>query len=219
MKTFGGWHFPDHEQHLIEWLTKVNETVDGRLRYQGKKQDLALSFCKQKRVAVDVGAHIGLWSFYLAQQFEYLHAFEPVAEHRRCFDMNVVGCEVDPGFRLNLHECALGDHEGSIAMHTSQGSSGDSWVNGAGDIPLRTLDSFELQDVDFIKLDCEGGELSALKGAEQTLLRCKPCVIVEQKPGRADKFGLPPTGAVQYLESLGAKLKAKMSGDYVLAWD
>lgn len=216
MKHFGGWAFPDHEQHLIEWLSKVNETVDGRLRYQGKKQDLALSFCKRKRVAVDVGAHVGLWSYYLAIKFDHLHAFEPVAAHRQCFDMNVPDPLADD---VTLHACALGDHEGSISMHTSQGSSGDSWVSGEGDIPLRTLDGFDLQDVDFIKIDCEGGELAVLKGAEQTLLRCKPCIIVEQKPGRAQKFGLTETAAVDYLQSLGAQLKAQKSGDYILAWD
>ena len=82
-----------------------------------------------------------------------------------------------------------------------------------------TLDSFDLQDVDFIKLDCEGYELFALRGAEETLKRCRPCVIVEQKPNRAQRFGLPQTGAVDYLQSLGAKLRAKMAGDYILSFD
>jgi hypothetical protein len=51
------------------------------------------------------------------------------------------------------------------------------------------------------------------------LKRCKPCVMVEQKPGRAEKFGLARTEAVTYLQSLGAVLRKEMSGDYLLTWD
>lgn len=213
MKQFGGWSFPDHEQHLLEWMRKVNDLQTGRLRYQGKKQDAALQWCTDKRVAVDVGAHIGLWSFYLAKQFGAVHSFEPVAAHRECFAVNVT----EP--TVTLHACALGDHDGAISISTENGSSGNSFINGAGDIPLKRLDDFDLEDVDFIKLDCEGGELPALRGGEEMLKRCHPCVIVEQKPGRAQKFGLEETGAVDYLRGLGAHLRTAISGDYILSWD
>lgn len=212
MKAFGGWTFPDHEKHLIDWLAKVRDEKDGRLRYQGKKQDLAISFCKQKRLALDVGGHIGLWSHYLTQQFEMVHAFEPVADHRECFAVNVTAKNVI------LYPCALGDREGSISMHTSTGSSGDSWVKGSGDIPMHRIDSYGFSDVDLIKIDTEGNELPVLRGAEDTLLRCHPVVIVEQKPGHAQRFGFGETAAVDYLQSLGAMVKAHKSGDYVLTF-
>ena len=69
-----------------------------------------------------------------------------------------------------------------------------------------------------VKIDCEGWELPVLRGAEVTLRCCKPTVIVEQKPGRAQRFGHADTGAVDYLQSLGAKLRAELSGDYILSW-
>ncbi len=212
MKAFGGWNFPDHEKHLIDWLAKVRDEKDGRLRYQGKKQDLAVSFCSHKRIAIDVGAHVGLWSYYLAQQFEMVHAFEPVAEHRECFVTNVTAKNAI------LYSCALGDGDGSISMHTSKGSSGDSWINGVGDIPMHRIDSYGFSDVDLLKIDCEGAELPVLRGAEDTLLRCHPVVIVEQKPGHAQRFGFGETAAVGYLQSLGAMVRAHKSGDYVLTF-
>jgi len=213
MKQVGGVWLPEHETHLVAWMKKMNQIVDGKLSYQLDKRNLALQYVKNWRTAVDVGGHCGLWSMDLAKRFEQLHAFEPVALHRACFEKNVTGANV------NLYAMALGDKDGAISIHTSVGSSGDSYIDGAGDIPLRRLDDFDLQDVDFIKLDCEGGELPALRGGEQTLLRCHPCVIVEQKPGRAQKFGLPETGAVAYLQSLGAVLRTERSGDFILSWD
>ena len=208
----GGWYFPDHEEHLIGWLSKVNDKVDGRLRYQGKKQDEAMKWCKKFRTAIDVGAHVGLFSYYLAKKFECVIAFEPVMEHRLCFGKNVVANNVI------LRAMALGETTGNVSMHTSNGSSGDSWINGDGIIPRSRLDDIEYQDVDFIKIDCEGTELLVLRGAEETIKRCRPCIMVEQKPGHAQRFGLHETGAVDYLKSLGATLRAEMSGDFIFSF-
>lgn len=216
---------PDGEQHLPAWMSHPKnrrDIVDGRQRYQGLKQDLAMKWCKQFRTAVDVGGHVGLWSFYLSRQFVSIHAFEPVAVHRECFAVNVTAPNV------TLHACALGEKAGSVSMKTAPTSSGDSFVSGhsmlaevagPGDIPMKRLDEFDFQDVDFLKIDCEGYELFVLRGAEEMLKRCQPCVIVEQKPGHAQNFGLPETGAVSYLQSLGAVLRKEISGDFVLSWD
>lgn len=213
MKNVGGVWLPDHEEHLVEWMLKKNQVVDGKLAYQWDKQQLAMSHVKKFRRAVDIGGHCGLWSMHLVQRFVWVDAFEPVAAHRECFVKNV------PVGNYELHPVALGATNGSVSIRTANSSSGDSWVDGAGDIRMRPLDDFEFQDVDFIKLDCEGYELFALRGGEETLKRCKPTVIVEQKPGRAQKFGIGETDAVDYLQSLGAVLRAKKSGDYILSWD
>lgn len=216
MKEFGGWMFPDDEQHMIEWLRAHNDMDGGRFRYQGGKQRAVLKLCapERRRTMVDVGAHVGLWAWYFAQDFGVVHAFEPVEEHRRCFRANVRALNV------LLHPCALGAARQHVTMHVTMHSSGGTWVDrqGEGDVPMTRLDDYDLQDVDLLKVDCEGGELPVLQGAVQTLRRCKPVVIVEQKPGMAQKFGLAERGAVEYLQSLGAELRATMSGDFLLSW-
>lgn len=213
MKQFQGIWFPDHETHLQQWMSKAGEIVDGKGTYQIKKLRTAVGLCKQRRTAVDIGGHVGLWSMQLTKLFDHVHAFEPVEAHRECFIKNVL----DAGGNAILHALALGEKEGSVSIHTTTTSSGDSWVKGDGDIPMITLDSLALDEVDFMKLDCEGYELFALRGAADTIARCKPVIIVEQKPGRAQKFGLPETGAVTFLEGLGYRLAKEMSGDYLMA--
>lgn len=213
MQKTGGVWLPAGEVHLVDWMRKRNQVVDGKLTYQYHKLEAALGWVTHWRTAVDVGAHCGLWSLHLAKRFEQLHAMEPVAAHRECWHANMEGL----GGRL--YPCALGETEGSVSMESAPSSSGDTRVSGPGDIPLRRLDSYELHDVDFIKLDCEGYELFALRGGEETLKRCRPCVIVEQKPGRGQRFGLPETGAVAYLQSLGATFRKEIGGDFILSWD
>lgn len=210
VKQVGGIWLPAHDTHLGKWMTDRNEVVDGRLTYQYHKLVEAMLHVKQFRRAIDVGAHCGLWSMHLVRRFEEVNAFEPIELHRYCFGLNV---DAD---NVMLHPCALGKDVGSVAMHTTAGSSGDSWVQGDGDIPLLPLDQFEYQDVDFIKLDCEGYELFALQGGEETIQRCLPTIIVEQKPGKAQQFGLKQTEAVSYLQSLGYHLIREMGGDYIM---
>lgn len=218
---------PDGETHLTHWMDTAGEIVDGKGSYQIKKLRAALSLCTQFRTAVDVGAHCGLWSMQLVKRFAHVEAFEPVAAHRECFAKNVFADHEEPvrsehrvdGVKATLHACALGDHEDMINITTEPTSSGDSRVNGPGDIPMHTLDSFNLQDVGLIKLDTEGHEYFVLRGARETLLRCRPVVIVEQKPGHAQRHGIGEKDALPLLEGLGAKLRKEISGDFIYTWD
>jgi hypothetical protein len=81
---------------------------------------------------------------------------------------------------------------------------------------MKTLDSFNLNDVDLIKIDCEGYELFVIQGGIETIKRCRPAIIVEQKPGHGEAYGLSDTEAVSFLKDMGYKLVKEMAGDYIL---
>ena len=214
MKLHHGWWFPDHEAHLQAWMAhpKNKLILNGRQAYQGKKQVAALRHCKQHRVAIDVGGHVGLWSFNLAHEFGTVFAFEPVAAHRECFEKNMVGV----GQHVHLKAMALGAEEGSVSIKSEHGSSGNSTVAGKGDIPMHTLDSLELQDVDFMKIDVEGFEANVVAGGEHTIRTFKPVIIVEQKRDFGSRYGFKPQAAVVLLQSWGYKQVEEISGDHIL---
>lgn len=214
MKQTHGWWWPDHEMHMIAWMNSPKNRVqlNGRWTYQGRKQIATLKHCKHFRAAVDVGAHVGLWSYNFAHSFGAVFAFEPVAAHRECFERNMVGVSQ----HVHLHAIALGAEDGMVSMWSEKGSSGNTQVDGSGDIPMKTLDSFVLPDVDLIKIDCEGFEENVLRGAVETIARCKPTIIVEQKRDMASRFGLPLLGAVDFLKGLGYKVAEEISGDYIM---
>jgi FkbM family methyltransferase len=218
MKLHKGIWFPDHEQHMLEWCDKNGEMIDGKTTYQYKKWLACIPYIKQWRNAVDCGSHIGFWSAHMAKRFQHVSAFEPILEHRECFALNV------PDSNVTVHTCALESEPGLVSLTIPEGSSGGTHISGHGDIQLRTLDSFGIDELDFLKIDTEGYELAVLQGARETLLRCKPCVIVEQKPHTIGgqkhlPAGGPQTPAVDYLRDLGAYLRTVKSGDFILAWD
>lgn len=214
MKFDLGWWWPDHEQHMIAWARSPKNRIqlNGRWTYQGRKQIATLKHCRNHRVAIDVGAHVGLWAYNLAHEFAAVVAFEPVAEHRACFERNMVGVSQ----HVHLHPCALGATEGKVSMWSEKGSSGNTQVRGTGDIPMHRLDSFDLQGVDLIKVDCEGYEENVLIGGLETIQRCKPTIIVEQKRDMAARFDLELQGAVKFLKHLGYKVAEEISGDFIM---
>ncbi len=217
MKFVDSWWWPDGEDHMTTWMMEPKNRliINDRPSYQGKKQLAALEHCPvdRRRTMIDAGAHIGLWSFNFAHWFKTIEAFEPVTDHRDCWAKN---CGNEIGEHLDLHPYALGDREAMVHIRVNPESTGDSWVKGKGDVPMKTIDSFGFTDVDLIKVDAEGYEEFIMRGGEQTLITWKPTVIVEQKRTMAEKFGLRPMGAVKYLISLGYKVVQEIGGDYIL---
>ena len=81
---------------------------------------------------------------------------------------------------------------------------------------MKTLDSFDIDVVDFIKVDCEGYEYFVLRGGEKLIKRTKPLIVVEQK--KADNYDIGDMAACNLLESWGAKRLGKIVGDYYYGW-
>jgi len=216
MKFDMGWWWPDHEAHLLEWMRANASVINGRLAYQGKKQMAVLQHCAQRRKAIDIGAHVGLWSWNLSHVFEHVIAFEPVPEHCDCFTKNVME------HRDNVHliDRALGAAPGRCTIVTSQGNSGDSRVHPdvtvGGTVQMNRLDEFALAEVDLIKIDAEGYEENILIGALDTVRQNRPVIIVEQKRDFATRFGLQSQGAVKLLQLWGYKQAAEMGGDFIM---
>jgi len=185
--------------------------VGGKLTYQYRKLEYALQYVHQRRCAVDIGAHVGLWSMHLAALFDSVWAFEPNPVTADLWPWNV------PESNATLLRCALGDRRGSVGLLGTPEHTGHVQIAGDGPYPLDTLDSFDLQDVDFVKIDVEGHELAVVKGGEQTLRRCRPVVVVEQK-GEDGRLGMEMDGALHFLEQLGMRSEFCIGGDHIMVW-
>lgn len=156
----------------------------------------ALKFCKRFRTAIDGGAHIGTWSVHLAEQFRQVLAFEPAADTYKCLAANTRNYTA-----VRTINAALGAAAGSCVVVddlTRIGNTGSRTVY-EGDVThgvargfkvrLDTVDSYNLIDLDFLKLDVEGYELNALRGASDTIRRTNPVIVVEHKEFNPIRFG------------------------------
>ena len=80
-----------------------------------------------------------------------------------------------------------------------------AFVNDSGSTPVKTIDSLGYTAVDFIKLDVEGSELAALKGATETIKRSKPILMVECKKSDHRSVHSDTKEVRELLDNLGYK--------------
>lgn len=151
----------------------------------------------------------------MAGLFGHVHAFEA--------NPRLVG-ELRAGAPVNVqvHGVALSSQAGEavLTVPVSAGVTLEGW--GSMEAPLvaqfeqrkeikvetRTLDSFVLENVDLLKIDVEGHEMSVLAGAANTIRRCLPWLIIEaldDQQGRVRDFVLPLGYRETTLQELAAR--------------
>jgi len=214
MREQYGWYFPNIETHFPQMLAK-NVSKGGPTEYQQPVRLRSLQHVKNKRTALDIGANVGLWSRDLVKHFEQVIAFEPVAMFRECLERNVTAPNIV------IESVALGDTEGQVNMIITEGNTGHTHVDPNsvnGDTKIIRLDSLNLQNVDYIKIDCEGFEYRVLQGAKETIKRCRPVVVIEQKPHEMYSKDYGQFAAIGLLEDWGMVRLDQVKDDWIMGW-
>lgn len=150
----------------------------------------------QGQIVYDVGAWEGVFALFFARAVGtqgQVVAFEPNPRSAAQLRENVtLNCFQN----VRLFEIALGEVEGQAYLHVPEGASarGHLTEGKAGTaVPVRRLDTLiaaeGLPVPDFIKIDVEGAELAVLRGAQRTLVRCRPTLLIEVHP-QADHIAL-----------------------------
>lgn len=133
---------------------------------------------------LDVGAHFGFWSLYVAMHGHQVHAFEPSPF---TFPHLKGRCHKHYQDLITCHNVALGAvmAKANLALHEHSGLDSLFCVNtdeftGKGvAVDVRTLDSFKFEDIGVIKIDVEAYELQVIEGAHKTLFSQHPHLVIE----------------------------------------
>jgi FkbM family methyltransferase len=170
-----------------------------------------VSACDPDGVVLDVGAWYGPWSYWLARRVERVVAFEPnpkVAATLRGW----VGANVE------VREEAVSERAQRLRLAvtgTRRAEEGRSYIDLTDEaehgIEVRAvaLDDLDLDRVRLIKIDVEGHELAALKGATGLLARCHPVLVVEVE----SRFG-DVRPVFNLLTSLGYRARVLRNGTW-----
>jgi FkbM family methyltransferase len=167
-------------------------------------------------VALDVGANVGSYSILLGQWVGpggKVFAFEPA---------DAVYAGLVAHIALNRLEgivepvaAAVGEMEGSapfVAASTAgEGRLAASSERPSGSVPMNTIDAFcRARGIDpaFIKIDVEGWELSALRGARETIRRNRGrlALFVEMHPSLWPLLGVTKDEILAELESQSLRI-------------
>jgi FkbM family methyltransferase len=220
MIQIGGLYFPDGEKQFTQYGEAICD-------YQKRDRDAVYPYVKQWRRALDVGANVGIFARAFAERFDEVVAFEPVPQTRECLERNVPG-------NVRVEPYAVADQPGVLKMYRTKGSGasficdhpqvvtpteGDQLKEGRKvDVEVRTIDSYDFDAVDLIKMDIQGAEYPALVGARETILRHRPVIMVEEKPFSEEHLAYV-VKAAELLTSLGMTAMEKAQSDRIFVFD
>jgi FkbM family methyltransferase len=145
-------------------------------------------FCPADKISVDVGANMGIFAFAMQKYSRTVIAFEPNTDlwpYLRRFLSS----------KVRLEDAALSSKVGQAEFRVVADNTGVATIEAKNPLSMidqpetiatrsvttRTLDSFALPDVSFIKIDVEGHEEAVLAGAVQTIAANRPVVLVESE--------------------------------------
>lgn len=142
--------------------------------------------------ALDIGANIGTLAYPMLEAGARVICFEANPEACRCLEYNLT---VFPPSQYTIFNLGVGD-EGGHAFIRKDKNAGASWVActpGADSAPISIVAIDDCNyDPGLIKMDIEGMEHHALLGAEKTIERCRPVLVLEINDGALARQGRDP---------------------------
>ena len=162
-------------------------------------------------VVVNAGANIGTLTKPLLDAGAEVFAFEPNPAAVECLRHN---CP-----RAIITQAAVGNASGLAWLNIDASNAGASWLQYS-DIPAGearkdvsiclTLDSFYPlleKQIRLILADVEGWETRLLRGAAQTIARCRPVIICEVNRGALARAGSSDSELLGLIEEMGYSIR------------
>ena len=205
-----GIAFPDYQNQKGRFFTHTEH-------HDVRQWEFCKKHFKSTRVCLDFGGHVGTSAIQFSQVFNHIISFEPIPDLFECLEYNTK--DID---NITINNVAISDYIGEATIHINPSNSGANmiespetkeliesrWGNkdrtnfqeaGSIKVECRTIDSYNLADVDFIKIDTEGYNMEPLRGMIETLKRWSPVIQLER--------GVPHSmDAQHFLEGLGYRL-------------
>ena len=142
-------------------------------------------YLPDKKIALDIGANVGIYSEIYSGIFEEVHSFEPLF-------IDELTARTSHIHNIHRHNVALSDADSNVNMLRNPSNSGNSFI----DVPTsfmyksrnkyveevakaKTLDSFNFEGVSFVKIDTEFYVLEILNGAQKFFENNSPLMLIE----------------------------------------
>ena len=138
------------------------------------------NFVSGDKNVIDIGAHIGWYTVELAKKANHVFSFECSPKSFNYLCANIALNNLD--YKVTKYNCALSNESGITPYYIRDQNDGGG--NGISkfeydnikntphiDVPKNTLDSYNLTNIGFIKIDVEGHEKEVLEGSIETIKR------------------------------------------------
>ena len=217
----GKYYLPKHAPlDLIADAIKRNEIFDSAIYSIAKK------YIKEGTVVLDVGSNFGQMAILfsnLVGETGWVHGFDA---DNFIFDILKKNVEVNNKKNISLHFGAVHDisdetlffPEPDFSRFKTYGAFGIDYISNKGR-PVKTLTIDDLnidKTVSFMKVDIQGGDLFALKGAKNTIQKHKMPIIFEYEYVFEDELNLCFQEYIDFVNEIGYKFVKVINGQNYL---
>lgn len=181
-----------------------------------EKSTEAVKLCvKPGNIVFDIGANIGYYSVLMSKLIEpagKVFCFEPTMHYRQVLKQNIdannaTNCEIIPyGLSETNSSSKISIGECSATMH---------WVEESSPVNTETIrvykldeiiDTLNISQIDFIKMDIDGHEPAFFKGAYKTLAKFNPIILLEVSHINYLDYGVTAWDFYDQLIEMGYKI-------------
>lgn len=187
--------FPNTSENVVYLLPKTDINYynsNGLFEYM--LIDWSIQFLSTDKIFLDIGAHCGTYAITLAKYTQKTYAFEPQPQTYYALCGGVALSNIR---NIECIQCGLGNESqvgkqklGIVSLDGGGSSLHQFGTLGSVAVDVKTLDSFNIRNIGFIKIDVEDNERQVLEGAVETLRECNyPPILFESNTHNENLFG------------------------------
>lgn len=167
---------------------------DNMEQYLGDNNELpestVIEWCKNNidssKCFVDIGAHVGTYTWSVAPYCKEVIAFEPTKHIYNILCGNIALSNLSS--KVTTYNVPLSYQTKEVTFHERADDGGTNGLNtpylsesyDSYKVETQTLDSYVIENIGLIKIDVEGHEYEVLQGAKRTIIQNEyPPIIFE----------------------------------------
>lgn len=177
--------------------------------FERAKQRVFAQTIQQGDVVYDIGANVGFYTLLAAMTAHSVFSFEPLPRNLAYLRKHI---ELNSCRNVQVLDVAVSDRNGKGYFQEHESNAmGHLSEQGTLEVGMIALDDLDLPPPSVIKMDIEGGELSALLGARATIAHYRPKIFLATHGQEVH------AKCLEFLAILGYRVETLGSPDEILA--
>jgi FkbM family methyltransferase len=193
---------PEGEQFFFRRDDTIGESLRRYGEWARNEMDYFANFISLGDFVVDIGCNVGTHTMFFSEKVGINGHVFSIDAQMAAIALTSLTASVQRRDNISVFNVAVGEKYELVKFpnpdYNLQNNFGALRKSDGGKVvPQIQLDGLKLNKVDFIKMDIEGDELNALKGAQETISQHRPkisCEILEESA---------KTGIMNFLDDFG----------------